>query len=162
LYRCAVFCRGADERGNARFFPWLPWQCARGVIATVKAGVVEERIVARDGWMLPRDAGTWRAGSTYDWDLDAPVEPSIEALRGKVAGLLRVPFEMVDTQAGVRPILRDRVAAVGRHPAHPNVAMFNGLGSKGALQAPLYSRMLVEHLLDGARLDEVVDVASHG
>jgi glycine/D-amino acid oxidase-like deaminating enzyme len=112
--------------------------------------------------MLPRDAGTWRAGSTYDWDLDAPVEPSIEALRGKVAGLLRVPFEMVDTQAGVRPILRDRVAAVGRHPAHPNVAMFNGLGSKGALQAPLYSRMLVEHLLDGARLDAVVDVASHG
>jgi glycine/D-amino acid oxidase-like deaminating enzyme len=161
-YRCAVFCRGADERGNARFFPWLPWQCARGVIATVKADVVEERIVARDGWMLPRDAGTWRAGSTYDWDLDAPVEPSIEALREKLAGLLRVPFEMVDTQAGVRPILRDRVAAVGRHPAHPNVAMFNGLGSKGALLAPLYSRMLVEHLLDGARLDEVVDVASHG
>jgi glycine/D-amino acid oxidase-like deaminating enzyme len=51
--------------------------------------------------------------------------------------------------------------ALGRHPAHPGVAVFNGLGSKGALQAPLYARMLVEHLLDGAPLEESVDVASN-
>lgn len=161
-YSCAVLCRGAEGRLDARFFPWLPWQCARGVIASVKAEVEEMRIVARNGWMLPRGDGTWRAGSTYDWDFDTPIEPWIEALRGKLAGLLRVPFEMTSTQAGVRPILRGRVAALGRHPVHPAIAVFNGLGSKGALQAPYYARMLVEHLLDGAQLEEVVDVASNG
>jgi glycine/D-amino acid oxidase-like deaminating enzyme len=161
VYRCVVLCRGADERAQARFFPWLPWQCARGVVATVKADLEEKRIVARNCWLLPRE-GAWRAGSTYDWDLTAPIEPSIEALREKLAGLLRVPFEMVETQAGVRPILRERSAALGRHPAHPNVAVFNGLGSKGALQAPLLARMLADHLLEGAPLDDALDVAANG
>jgi glycine/D-amino acid oxidase-like deaminating enzyme len=159
-YRLVVLCRGAEGRTQARFFPWLPWQCARGVIATVKAQVPEERIVARNCWLLPRN-GSWRAGSTYDWDLDAPIEPSIEMLREKLAGLLRVPFEMTDIQMGVRPILRERAAAVGRHPVHPKVAMLNGLGSKGALQAPYLARMLVDHLTDGAAIDEKVDVAAN-
>lgn len=157
MHRFAILCRGAEERSQSRFFPWLSWQCARGVIATVKADVPEERIVARGAWMLPRDGG-WRAGSTYDWDLTAPIGPSIETLRAKLAGLLRVPFEMVRTQAGVRPILAGRSAALGRHPVHPTVAVFNGLGSKGSLLAPFFSRMLVDHLLDGGPLDESVDV----
>jgi glycine/D-amino acid oxidase-like deaminating enzyme len=156
-----VLCRGAQERNETRFFPWLPWQCARGVIATVKADVEEERIVARNCWLLPRGEG-WRAGSTYDWDFRDPIEPSIEALRGKVAALLKVPFEMADAQAGIRPILKARVAALGRHPVHARVAVFNGLGSKGALQAPFLARMLVEHLLDGTPVDEAVDVAANG
>lgn len=161
VYRLTVLCRGSEGRTDARFFPWLPWQCARGIVATVKADLAEERIVARNCWLLPRD-GEWRAGSTYDWDLDAPIEPSIEVLREKLAGLLRVPFEMTEVQAGVRPILRERVAAVGRHPVHPNVAVLNGLGSKGALQAPYLARMLVDHLIDDAAIDENVDVASNG
>jgi glycine oxidase len=161
VYRCVVLCRGADERNHSRFFPWLPWQCARGVVATVNAGLNEERIVARNCWLLPRE-GAWRAGSTYDWDLSAPIEPSIRALREKLTGLLRVPFEIVETHTGVRPILRERTAALGRHPAHPNVAVFNGLGSKGALQAPLLARMLADYLLDGTPLDDALDVAANG
>lgn len=160
-YRCAVLCRGAEGRTNARFFPWLAWQCARGVIATIKAEVMEHRIIARGAWMLPRD-GLWRVGSTYEWDLDAPIGLGIETLRTKLTGLLRVPFEMVNTQSGVRPILAGRAAAMGRHPVHPGVAVFNGLGSKGSLLAPFFSRMLVEHLLDGAPLDESVDVRGNG
>lgn len=161
LHRFVILCRGAEERANARFFPWLSWQCARGVIATVKADIAEDRIVARGAWMLPRD-GTWRAGSTYDWDLAAPIGPSIEALRAKLTGLLNVPFEMASTQSGIRPILKGRTAAVGRHPAYPTVAVFNGLGSKGSLLAPFFSRMLVSHLLDGAPLEDAVDVAANG
>jgi glycine/D-amino acid oxidase-like deaminating enzyme len=160
-YRLVVLCRGAEGRTQARFFPWLPWQCARGTVATVKADVADERIVARNCWLLPRN-GSWRAGSTYDWDLDSPIEPSIQTLHEKIAALLQVPFEMTDIQAGVRPILRERVAAVGRHPVHPRVAVLNGLGSKGALQAPYLARMLVDHLIDGAEIDEAVDVASNG
>jgi glycine/D-amino acid oxidase-like deaminating enzyme len=130
------------------------------VVATVKAEVAEERIVARNCWLLPR-AGAFRSGSTYDWDLAAPLGPSIEVLREKIAGLLRTPFEIVSTQSGIRPILRERVAAIGRHPVHENVALFNGLGSKGALQAPLLSRVLADHLLDGSPLDQAVDVAAN-
>ena len=44
--------------------------------------------------------GDWRAGSTYEFDLKTPMEASVADLRGKLAQLLRVPFEITEAQAG--------------------------------------------------------------
>jgi glycine oxidase len=159
-YRFVVLCRGADGQANARFFPWLEWESARGVIAGVAADADESRIINRRVWMLPRD-GAWRVGSTYEFDFSAPIERSVEVLRTKLQDLLKVPFEITKAQMGIRPILKQRMLTLGTHPAHPRVAILNGLGSKGALQAPFFARMLVEHLLDGAKIDEEVDVAGN-
>ncbi|MFZ4765729.1 MAG: NAD(P)/FAD-dependent oxidoreductase [Roseimicrobium sp.] len=159
-YSSAILCRGAEERGSTRFFPWLQWDCARGVIAEIQAELTEHRIVNRNCWLLPR-AGGWRAGATYEFDFEASLAESAEALRQKLTSLLRAPFEIVSAQAGIRPILKRRQLVLGRHPAHSRICVFNGLGSKGALRAPFFSRMLVDHLLDGAALEESVDIAAN-
>ena len=157
-FSAVVFCRGADERHATRFFPWLRFECARGVIATLRADLSEERIVNRGCWILPRADGTWRAGSTYEFDLNTTMETSVADLRGKLLQLVRGPFELTDAQAGIRPIIQHRQLVIGRHPAHPRVGVFNGLGSKGVLRAPFFARMLAEHLLDDKPLEAVVDV----
>lgn len=159
-FQAVVFCRGSEERNATRFFPWLQWDCARGVIARIGMDIAETRMVNRGCWLLPREGG-WRCGSTYEFDLTSPVEASLETLRNKLNGLLKVPFELSSPQTGVRPILKRRQLTLGRHPARPRIALFNGLGSKGALRAPFFSRMLVNHLLDDAPLDDEVDVASN-
>ena len=153
-----VFCSGAEQRRDSRFFSWLNFGCARGVIASLKADLNETRIINRGCWLLPRAADEWRAGSTYEFDLNTPMETSVEDLRGKLMQLLRVPFEISGAQAGIRPIIKHRQLVLGRHPAHPRVCVFNGLGSKGALRAPFFARMLVNHLLDEAPIDIEVDV----
>lgn len=159
-FHTAVLCRGADERSAARFFPWLQWDCARGVIARVEMALAETRIVNRGCWLLPRD-GAWRCGSTYEFDFTAPLESSVEKLRAKLQGLLKIPFEITTAQTGIRPILKRKQLTLGRHPAHPRIALFNGLGSKGALQAPFFSLQLVAHLLDDAPLDADLDLSSN-
>ncbi|MCE9518506.1 MAG: FAD-binding oxidoreductase [Verrucomicrobia bacterium] len=156
-----VFCRGAEQRTGSRFFSWLKFDCARGVIASLKVNLAEVRIINRGCWLLPHTAGHWRAGSTYEFDLTTPMETSIADLHRKLSLLLRIPFEMSETQAGIRPIIKHRQLVLGRHPAHPRVCVFNGLGSKGVLRAPYFAKMLAEHLLDDKPLEPVVDVRAN-
>lgn len=159
-YRAVVLCRGAEERRETRYFPWLEWDCARGVIARLEADFHESRIINRGCWLLPREGG-WRCGSTYEFDFEAPIEASLEKLRVKLQGLLKVPFELTSAHAAIRPILKQKRLSLGPHPGHPRILLFNGLGSKGSLQAPFFSQMLVDHLLDDRPLDETVDVAAN-
>ncbi|QIF05845.1 FAD-binding oxidoreductase [Roseimicrobium sp. ORNL1] len=163
VYAAVVLCRGAEERHDSRFFPWLQWDCARGVIADVRADYREHRMVQRGGWMQPRgDDGIYRAGSTYEFDFTRSLEESTEELRGKLQVLLKVPFEILSSQTGIRPIVKRQQLIVGRHPVHERVLILNGLGSKGVLRAPFFSRMLVEHVLDGAPIEAEVDVRANG
>ena len=158
-----ILCRGWLESRGERYFPWLKFDAARGVIVTLTIGAefAEHRILNRGGWMLPRPDGTWRAGSTYEFDFDRPLEPSVEEVRAKLSGLLRTPFEITSAQAGIRPIIKRHYGAVGSHPRYPRVAVLNGLGSKGVLRSPAFARMLVDHLMDRAPLEAAVDVLSH-
>lgn len=156
-----VFCRGAGQRTGSRYFPWLKFDCARGVIASLNVNLPEDRIINRGCWLLPHKAGHWRAGSTYEFDLTTPMETSIADLHGKLSLLLRIPFELGEAQAGIRPIIKHRQLVLGRHPAHPQVCVFNGLGSKGVLRAPFFARMLAAHLLDDKPLETVVDVQAN-
>jgi glycine oxidase len=156
-----VLCRGAEERGGSRFFSWLKFDCARGVIASLKAGLREDRIINRGCWILPREDGSWRAGSTYEFDLGTPMQASVADLRRKLEQLLRVPFEISGARAGIRPIIKHRQLVLGRHPAHARVSVFNGLGSKGVLRAPFFARMLAAQLLDDKSPDPNVDVRAN-
>jgi len=160
-FSAVVLCRGWKEQSKEGHFSWLNFDSSRGVIATLRAELPESRIVNRGCWLLPKGGGEWRAGSTYEFDFDSSLEESIADLGGKLHGLLKAPFEILDAQRGVRPIVKQRQLVLGRHPAHDRLCVFNGLGSKGVLRAPCFARMLAEHLLDGAPLDPEVDVRSN-
>lgn len=160
-YSAAILCRGWQQQNESRFFPWLDFQSARGTIVDLEADISETRIINRGCWMLPRGNGRWRAGSTYDFNLGRPPEESIAELRQNLAALLKIPFQLSNPQSGIRPVLRGRQLALGRHPAHEQIAVFNGLGSKGVLRAPYFSKVLADHLLDHLPLPEEVDVRAN-
>ena len=163
VFSAVVLCRGADERHGARFFPWLQWDCARGALCDVRAGSIQEtRLVQRGGWLQPRGPGFFRAGSTYEFDFTRSLEESREEVRVKLQALLKVPVEITATQAAIRPIVKRQQLIVGRHPVHERVLLLNGLGSKGVLRAPFFSRMLTAHLLDAQPIEAGVDVRANG
>lgn len=143
-------------------FDWMPFQPALGTILIVKAGLCgEKRIVNRGCWLLPRNDGTQRAGSTYEWTFDDPNTPSpgqVRNLESALRSLIKAPAEIITAQTAVRPIIKGRQALVGTHPAHPRVAFMNGLGSKGSLRAPWLAHHLVGHLLDGAKMEAAFDL----
>lgn len=160
-----VFCEGQQGAANP-WFPWLKWKSAKGDILTISAPELrsENRIIHRGGWLLPTDTeGTFRAGATYAWNhLDTIPNPAARAiLENRLHQLLRVPWHVTAHHAAVRPILHQSLARMGRHPSHPALVFFNGLGSKGVLHGPRYARLLAENLVHNSPLPDAVDVAGN-
>lgn len=159
-----VLCEGAAGLGDGAF-GYLPERRAKGEILTVRVpGLSEDRILSRGGWMIPRGGGLFRVGSGYDWN-DLSPEPTA-AGREKVEEILRsitsLHYEVLDHMAGIRPIVRKSQPVIGWHREQKNLAIFNGLGSKGVLYGPGVARELARHLCEESALDADLDVGGLG
>lgn len=157
--RKVVLCRGAAEalHPDGQWFPRSELRPSKGEILEVRIpGWTDGRIVHKGMWLAPdgsRAGGdaTGRAGATYDWNgVDQRPTPSARAeiLRG-LSGFVGAPVEVTGHRAAIRPTPRAYRPLVAIHPTQPRLAVFNGLGSRGALQAPLLAKHLREALFRG-------------
>ncbi|MFV1996112.1 MAG: NAD(P)/FAD-dependent oxidoreductase, partial [Verrucomicrobiales bacterium] len=157
-----IHCAGHEARFS-RFFDWVPFKPAKGEILTVELdpAPVLKRILNCGNWLLPLGGGRFRTGTTYCWDDLDPV-PTQRARQTIEAGLREIVGErgvrVTRHVAGVRPIIRESKVLFGRHPAHPRLGFFNGLGSKGVLNAPFFAERFAAHLVDGVAIEEEVDL----
>ncbi|MBN2807258.1 MAG: FAD-dependent oxidoreductase, partial [Prolixibacteraceae bacterium] len=155
-----IFCEGTAIARN----PWfnkLPFKPARGEILTIRCeNFQHEAILNRNGFVLPLGKGLYKVGATFSWDkLNAkPTIEGREQLLQIAQNILNVPFEIVNHEAGIRPASNDRRPVLGKHPVHDQLFVFNGLGSKGVLLAPFFTRHLTAHLYENQALMPEVDV----
>lgn len=158
--RMLVFCRGFGAKPD----PWfgsIRFNAAKGEILTLRIpGLAEDRVIHRGVWLAPIGGGVFRAGSTYEWDdLSAtPTAAGRAEIQSRLRAFLRVPFEVVDHHAAVRPVIDAGFPVLGRHPRRPQLAYFNGLGSKGSLLAPFFAEQLAACLMGEREVDAEVDV----
>jgi len=147
-----VFCDGLAASANLwcaslRFTP------AKGELLTLRIpGLAESRVIHRGVWLSPMGGDLFRAGATYD-RADHTLSPTVagrEQIINQLRAFLRLPFEVVGHEVGIRPVVEGGKPVFGTHPEHPQFAFFNGLGSKGALLAPYFAARLVERLTSGA------------
>jgi glycine oxidase len=89
-------------------------------------------------------------------------EPTPEAraqIEVAIREFIKIDFKVIGQSAGVRPVVKvDNRPIVGRHPQHPRLAILNGLGSKGALQAPFAANQLIAYLETGTLVHPEFDV----
>ena len=161
-YRAAsvIFTQGFQNDSNP-YFKDLPFRHAKGELLELEGPKLAGMPVLNRGkWLLPLSPGRYRAGATYDLkaiDLFVSSQGEEETLNA-LGELVDWEFKVVGQKAGVRPALHDFKPVVGRHPWYPELIIFNGLGSKGSLQAPLLAKELVDHLEEGAALHPESDV----
>ncbi|TLM88543.1 FAD-binding oxidoreductase [Hymenobacter jeollabukensis] len=155
-----VFCEGAAVTANP-WFSWLPVTPNQGEVLDVEApDLPTDYVLNRGAYVVPLGDGRVRVGATYRWPPFSP-EPTAEAreeLSQRLRELTTVPFRITGQRAGIRPAVRDRKPLLGTHPAHPALAVFNGLGSKGVLLAPRLAELLAEALETGAELWPEVNI----
>jgi glycine/D-amino acid oxidase-like deaminating enzyme len=128
----------------------LPWNPAKGETLTLHIPQwPEDRILLRGIFTVPLGGGLFRAGATYEWnDLDPrPTEAGRRSILQGLEAMGAAPGEIVDHRAGIRPILRGSRPVAGPHPTRPGHWVLNGLGSKGALMAPLLAEELAAAIL---------------
>lgn len=160
--RNIISCEGFRSMLNP-YFNWLPFQPSAGEIITAHSPQqVPDVIVNRGHWLLPTGEHRFRIGATYRHELNG-AEPVIQAghtLAGSVSEIFRTPpaFRVVELQSGIRPGTLDKAPFLGRHPSHRSLYSFNGFGSRGALNIPIFARAMVDFLLHSRPLPEEVDI----
>lgn len=155
-----IFCDGTQSRENP-LFSWLPHNPVKGQVLTA---LVEhypiKNIVNQGVFILPVRDGLIKIGATYSWhDLDwQTTEDGREFLEKKVRDLLKVPYQIVEQRAGIRPSTKDRRPFLGLHPEYPAIGIFSGLGTKGVSLAPYLADEYARFLLNNEELDPEANI----
>ncbi len=159
-YSEVIFCEGYQGIYNP-WFSWLPLESTKGEILTVKSGELpENELLNRKCFILPTGDQTFKIGATYSWRSPNTeiTEEARDLLQQNAASLTSAKFEIVNHEAGVRPTVQDRRPLLGTHPEFDKLKIFNGLGTKGYMMAPLLSQEFVAYLKNGSPLDAEVDI----
>ena len=77
----------------------------------------------------------------------------------KMSALTDEAFDVIDHHAGIRPTMLDRRPVLGKHPDFPTLYVYNGLGTKGYMLAPLLSKEMAEFILYETDVDKEVSLS---
>ena len=147
------------------YFDWIPNHSALGDILEVKIPGLDglEKIVNKGAWLLPIGEDRFRTGSNYrhGFEAEEPDEAGRDEIIAKLKTITSLPFEILDHQCAIRPIIRRSQIFAGIHPSHRSLAFFNGLGSKGVVNGPWYAERLAALLEEGTPLPPDSDICGN-
>lgn len=168
MARAVIFCEGIGILAN----PWfchLPFYPVKGesLLFESRKLTLPATIFHHHKWIIPEGSHRFRVGSTYDRGVVEPGQNTTlraDAFTPSATGTMElltaldhmltkpVSPNLLERSAGVRPATRDRLPYLGPHPQQPQLYVFNGLGSKGALMAPWLATRLADFLTTGSEL----------
>lgn len=155
-----VFCEGYNIAKNP-FFNYLPLQGLKGEVITIKSPDLKlESLVKSSVFIMPLGNDFYKIGATFNWDdkTNQTTEEAKVELKEKLEEFIDVPYSIVEHRAGIRPTVSDRRPLVGKHPEYDNLFVFNGLGTRGIMIAPLLSDNLFNFIENNQELNKEVDI----
>ena len=139
-----VFCEGFGLKSNP-FFNELPMEEAKGELLTIKAPDLKLDVILKASvFIQPMGNDLYKIGATFNWDdkTSTPTEAAKKELLDKLDTIIDAEYTVVDHVAGIRPTTKDRRPLVGSHNEHKQLAILNGLGTRGVILAPSMARQL--------------------
>ena len=118
-----------------------------------------DAIVNFGQFLLPFGNKKFRLGATYNWN-EVPDEPTDEAKEFLLSELkVRLNNDIIvqSHKTGYRPTTRDRRPIVGFAEGNEKLGVFGGLGSKGVLLAPYFSKLFAAVLTEGMEIPKEVN-----
>jgi glycine/D-amino acid oxidase-like deaminating enzyme len=156
---CLILCEGLHGKNNP-LTPWLPVQPLKGETIDVKFSTELPAICNRGVYTVPMGENTYRVGATFERsNLPGPSVNGRTELETRLRSLVNLPYEFVKQDWGFRPTTRDRRPILGKHPQHDRVLILNGMGTKGVSQAPYFSGVLADYLLDKGQIGPEVNIS---
>ena len=145
-----IFCDGLSSFQN-QFFKQLPFAPNKGEMLIVEIPGLPDHHIYKKGFMLASLTAPdlfW-FGSNYQWHFEHadPTKEFYEQAERHLKAWLKLPFTILDHKAALRPATLERRPFIGLHPLHPNIAILNGMGTKGCSLAPYFARQLANHII---------------
>ncbi len=156
-----IFCEGFGLTKNL-FFNYLPMQEAKGELIIIHAPKLNvDFLIKASVFVLPLGNNYFKVGATFNWKekTNLPTEEGKQELMTKLESFITVPYKIIEHTAGIRPTVKDRRPLVGKHPIHQNLAILNGLGTRGVMIAPIAAKALYHNLEENVVLDKEISIA---
>lgn len=160
IYSSVIFCEGYQGIYNP-WFSYLPLEATKGEVLTVESkGITEKESINRKCFVLPIGNQQFKVGATYSWNTPNTTltEEAKELLCEHLKSLTDSDFTILKHEAGIRPTVLDRRPLMGSHFKYKKLKIFNGLGAKGFLIAPLLAKELVLSIESGENLDKEISI----
>lgn len=159
-YKYVVFCEGIRAMQNPYFekFPMVP---NKGELVTLSIpNYPLAEIISKGVFLVRKNQHEFQLGSTYRWvfEDDKPEKRGEEELIGKLKKWFKADFQVLKTEAAIRPASKDRRPLLGHLNTNPCLLVFNGLGTKGVSLAPYWAKHLSEFILYKKDLNPDVDI----
>lgn len=154
-----IFCEGYQSINNP-FFNWLPFKLTKGEVLTVNFKNLDfESAINKGVFVLPYN-NHYKLGATYDWERlnEETTERGKSELLKKATAFIKDEIIVIEHKAGIRPTVSDRRPLLGVHPKHEQLAVFNGMGTKGVMIAPYFAKVFTEFLVSNKPLSREVDI----
>ena len=155
-----VFCEGFGIQQNP-YFNYLPLEEVKGELITIYALEINIDFLLKSAlFLIPLGKNRYKVGATFNHDdkTSNPTEIGKQELIDKLEKVINVPYKIIDQSAGIRPATHDRKPFVGVHKMHKNLAVLNGLGTRGVMVAPTMAKELFNHIENNTKLDSEIDI----
>ena len=155
-----IFAEGYFVKDNP-YFNALPLSPTKGEVMTIKIPSHQKfnHCISKGIYIIPLGNHLYRVGSTYhhkDFN-DLVTDEGKQHIHRQLKSIFKTEYIEVQTDAGVRPTVRDRKPLLGLHPFNPKFGVFNGLGTRGALQGPLLSGEFCSFLTNSTVKTQIAD-----
>jgi glycine/D-amino acid oxidase-like deaminating enzyme len=102
----------------------------------------------------------WWAGSSNELEFvsSEPSEAFKEKTLAALRAILKIPFKVKEHLSAVRSATVERRPFVGIHPIYKQLAILNGMGSKGCSLAPWFAKELADNLTHETPINAIASV----
>ena len=155
-----VFCEGFGVKKNP-YFKNVPLREAKGELLTIHAPELKIDFLLKSSvFIMPLGNHYYKIGATFNWKDKTllPTEEGKNELLAKLRKIITTDFEIVGQKAGIRPTVKDRRPILGKHNIHKQLAILNGLGTRGVMLAPKMARNLFNHLENDQPIDKEIAI----
>ncbi len=144
-----VFCEGFKGKDNP-FFPNVGLTPSKGDVLLVRIQGAPFTKMYKDGiFIVHQYDDVYWAGSDYKWNCesDTPDPEAYEMIYGELKRILKIPFEVIDHIAAIRPTMRSRRPVFKVHETYNGMYFFNGLGTKGSSMGPYLAQQFSNYII---------------
>lgn len=156
-----IFANGISA-SKSKFWNGLPFVENKGQALIVEIKDMDANYIYKFGHLslIPLAQNKWWVGSSNELSFKT-TEPTDDFKNKTIATLkavLKNDFSLLDHWASLRPATVERRPFIGLHPLYPQIAILNGMGSKGCSLTPWFAKQLTGKLINGSSIDTTADV----
>ena len=144
-----IYCNGVNAK-QSKWFQHLPFALNKGEALIVEIPSLPKKHLYKNGiTIVPWKENLFWVGSSYEWNYDDEL-PS-KNFKNKIENVLnewlKMPFKIKEHLSSLRPTNTERRPFVGVLQDQTEIAILNGMGTKGCSLAPYFANELVNHLI---------------